>query len=226
MTPTVSSTTTTNPSAAAPAATQSTTGFGDNFSTFLKLLTTQLQNQDPMSPLDTNQFTQQLVSFAQVEQAINTNTKLASLVSLGQTNQAVAALPLVGRTVEYDSQQATLTSEGAKYSYTLPADGASTVLTISTTDGKVVWRGLGERTAGRHEFVWDGKNQNGASVPPGIYQLDVSSTKSDETNQTATITAFGKVDGIESKDNQTFLSIGSQKIATAKMLAVRDASTQ
>src|SRR5919202_1631309 len=79
-----------------------TTGFGDNFSSFLTLLTTQLKNQDPMSPLDTNQFTQQLVSFSQVEQAIKTNDKLSALVSYATTSSMASALPLVGNKVEVD----------------------------------------------------------------------------------------------------------------------------
>ena len=70
-----------------------------NFNTFLQLLTTQLKNQNPLDPLDTNQFTQQLVQFAQVEQQMNTNTSLGTLVSLQQTAQSTAALGFLGSTV-------------------------------------------------------------------------------------------------------------------------------
>src|SRR5882762_11364297 len=97
----VNQTTSTTPATSTSTSTSPVTGLGTDFTTFLSLLTTQLKNQDPLSPLDTNQFTQQLVSFSQVEQAINTNTKLSSLLSLQQADQSVTALPLVGHTVQY-----------------------------------------------------------------------------------------------------------------------------
>ncbi|MGY4482257.1 flagellar hook assembly protein FlgD [Bradyrhizobium sp. LM3.2] len=77
----------------------STTGatLAGNFQTFLTLLTTQLQNQNPLDPLDTNQFTQQLVQFAGVEQQLKTNDSLSQLVTLQQTTQATQALGFVGK---------------------------------------------------------------------------------------------------------------------------------
>jgi flagellar basal-body rod modification protein FlgD len=70
-----------------------------NFSTFLTLLTTQLKNQDPTSPMDSNQFTQQLVEFSQVEQQINTNTNLQTLISQGTAQSAAYATGYLGKTV-------------------------------------------------------------------------------------------------------------------------------
>src|ERR1700692_84650 len=92
-------------STVASGSTASTSGLLDNteiasnFTTFLQLLTTQLQNQDPLSPMDTNQFTQQLVQFASVEQQMKSNDSLSTLVSLQQTAQTTSALALVGATV-------------------------------------------------------------------------------------------------------------------------------
>ena len=81
-----------------------------NFNTFLQLLTTQLQNQNPLSPLDTNQFTQQLVEFASVEQQINMNTNLQSLITMQQTTEATSALQLVGSTITVGGNSATLSN--------------------------------------------------------------------------------------------------------------------
>ena len=92
-----------------------------NFNTFLQLLTTQLQNQNPLDPLDTNQFTQQLVEFASVEQQINMNTNLQSLITMQQTTEATSALQLVGKTITVGGNSATLsnaTSTGAAWSLT------------------------------------------------------------------------------------------------------------
>src|SRR5258707_15764903 len=112
VTPSVVSGTTTPSSTGSTDSTTSTgldgSTIAGNFKTFLPLLTTQLKNQDPLSPLDTNQFTSQLVSFSQVEQAINANSKLANLVSLQSTNQTISALPLVGHTIQYADNQGAL----------------------------------------------------------------------------------------------------------------------
>src|SRR2546423_6890947 len=86
-----------------------------NFQTFLTLLTTQLQNQNPLDPLDTNQFTQQLVQFAGVEQQLKTNASLSQLVSLQQTTQATQALGFVGKTAVVDGATATMTSSAATW---------------------------------------------------------------------------------------------------------------
>src|ERR1700686_3412628 len=92
-------------------------GIADNFQQFLQLLTTQLKNQNPLDPLDTNQFTQQLVSFASVEQQINMNTQLSSLISLQQTAQSTSALGFVGQTVTVTGNTATLANGQATWSY-------------------------------------------------------------------------------------------------------------
>src|SRR5690348_10329698 len=169
MTPTVSSVTSTSPAATSSSSTTAAakTGFGSNFNTFLTLLTTQLKNQDPTSPRDTNQFTQQLVQFAQVEQAISTNDKLSSLVPVQASDQAIGALPLVGRTIRFDGNATALTDKGAAFSYDLPNASAQTVLTVTNAQGQVVWRGLGSTAAGPHDFTWDGKNAAGVVQPPG-----------------------------------------------------------
>ena len=97
-------------------ATNGVPNFTSNFNTFLTMLTTQLKNQDPLSPMDTSQFTQQLVSFSEVEQQINTNNNLQQLIQLQTTNQAISAAPLVGDTIQYNQDNAALTSGSAAFS--------------------------------------------------------------------------------------------------------------
>src|ERR1700730_11318766 len=104
---------------AASASTSTTSGtaasVASNYTTFLKMLTTQLQNQDPLSPVDTNQFTQELVQFSQVEQQLQTNSQLGTLISLQQANQATAALSFVGKTVTFNSQTAQMSNGQASW---------------------------------------------------------------------------------------------------------------
>src|ERR1700675_2201733 len=92
-------TATSNTSTAQAAGAVGSQQLAGNFDTFLKLLTTQLQNQDPLSPLDTNQFTQQLVEFASVEQQVNMNSNLQTLISMQQSSESLQALQLVGDNV-------------------------------------------------------------------------------------------------------------------------------
>src|SRR5256885_14570283 len=106
-------------------AANSTTGvdkttIAGNFQTFLTLLTTQLKNQNPLDPLDTNQFTQQLVQFAQVEQQLKQNDQLATLVSIEKSAQSTTALAFVGSTVAVDGQIAAMTNGKATWTFTVP----------------------------------------------------------------------------------------------------------
>src|SRR3954462_3431804 len=108
------------PVTGATSSTSSATGvdkdtLAGNFQTFLTLLTTQLKNQNPLDPLDTNQFTAQLVQFAQVEQQLKSNDQLTTLVSLQKTGQATQALNLVGQTVAVDGDTAPLKDGSAPW---------------------------------------------------------------------------------------------------------------
>ncbi|HLI21460.1 MAG TPA: flagellar hook capping FlgD N-terminal domain-containing protein, partial [Stellaceae bacterium] len=101
-----------------------------NFNTFLTLLTTQLQNQDPLSPMDTDQFTNQLVEFSQVEQQINTNSNLQQLIALQGAGESISALPLVGQNIEYNSATAPMTNGQANFVYNLPSATSATALSV------------------------------------------------------------------------------------------------
>ena len=109
-----------------------------NFDTFLQLLTTQLQNQDPLDPMDTSQFTEQLVEFASVEQQINENTNLQTLITLQQTSEATQAMQLIGSTVTVNSASGTLsnaTGQAASWTLNSPSPATGTV-TITNSNGQ------------------------------------------------------------------------------------------
>src|SRR6185437_2249193 len=182
--------------AATPASAPSTSGgssngvlnFTQNFNTFLTLLTTQLKNQDPLSPMDTNAFTQQLVSFSEVEQQINTNSNLTSLIQLQTTDETIAALPLVGKEIEYNSASAPLENGQASFSYSLPSDAAKTELAVTDANGNVLYNTTGETGAGQHGFAWNGKTNGGQQMPDGgAYTLRVTATDASKGPITATV---------------------------------------
>jgi flagellar basal-body rod modification protein FlgD len=215
-----SATSTPTTSGASTSGNTNVTGLGTDFTTFLTLLTTQLKNQDPLSPLDTNQFTQQLVSFSQVEQEINANTKLQSLLTLQQQDQSINALPLVGHVVQYaDNQEALINGQGT-FAYNLPNDAASATITITDPSGKVVLQTPAETAAGSHTFNWDGKGLDGAQVPDGVYTFNVSATAHDKSAITAAISAFGKVDGVSSTNGSTTVDIGGVTETLGNIVAI------
>src|SRR5512140_2916220 len=111
-----------------------------NFQTFLTLLTTQLQNQNPLDPLDTNQFTQQLVQFAGVEQQLKTNDQLTSLVSLQKTAQSTQALGFVGKTAVVDGSTAALTKGSGAWKLGVPTN-ANVSISITNSVGQTVFSG-------------------------------------------------------------------------------------
>ncbi len=144
-----------------------------NFQTFLQLLTTQLRNQDPLDPLDTNQFTQQLVEFAQVEQQLKSNDQLSTLVALQKTAQQTTALNFVGETVGVAGATAPLSNGQASWTLLVPKPSIGKV-TITSATGQTVFSGNYQLDAGSQPFVWDGKDNNGLPWPDGNYTLTVT----------------------------------------------------
>ena len=201
-----------------PTNTNSTSGvpdFTSNFNTFLTMLTTQLQNQDPLNPMDSSQFTQQLVSFSEVEQQINTNNNLKQLIQLQSTDQAIAAAPLVGQSIEYNSATAPLSNSQAQFAYTLPSTASSVDLMVEDASGNVVYSTTGNTAAGTHDFSWNGKTAAGVQMPDGgQYTLQVVAEDTSKNSMTATVDAFGTVNGV-GIDNTSSSSTSSSTSSTA-----------
>jgi flagellar basal-body rod modification protein FlgD len=192
--------------------TPSTTGgtIAGNFQTFLTLLTTQLQNQNPLDPLDTNQFTQQLVQFAGVEQQLKTNDQLASLVSMQQTNQATEALNYVGKTAVVDGTKTSLVKSAAAWNLNVPSNCNLTV-TVTSTTGQTVFTGNYSAQAGDNQpFSWDGKGSDGTQWPDGQYTLTATATD-DSGNPVAIGTQIiGVVSAVNLTQTPPLLEISNQ----------------
>jgi flagellar basal-body rod modification protein FlgD len=162
-----------------------------NFDTFLTMLTTQLKHQDPLSPMDSTQFTNQLVQFASVEQQINANSNLEKLIGANAMNTRAQAVNYIGRVVEADSDQVPLqgatdtpsntiqlANGKATFKYALGETAASTMLRIKDTDGNVLRTLGGDVTKGIHEITWDGDNSAGEAMPAGSYIVEPVVTNS------------------------------------------------
>lgn len=158
---------------ASAATTANRVKLADNFDTFLTLLTAQLQNQDPLSPMDANQFTQQLVQFSQVEQQITTNEQLGQLLATNQTSIASAALGYLGKEALLDSPVAGSSGAGATWSYTLSGPAQDVTLEVRDASGRLVRSETGTLRAGEQTFAWDGRAQDGRQTVAGLYTLSV-----------------------------------------------------
>ena len=191
-----------------------------NFSTFLTLLTTQLKNQDPTSPMDSNQFTQQLVEYSQVEQQINTNTNLQSLISQGTTNAAAVTTGYLGKNVSITNGNASLSSGQATWTYNLGAAAASTTLTVTNSSGQAVYTGAGATSAGNNTFNWNGQDSNGNQLNDGTYKLTVTATDSSGATVTSSVASAGTVSQIDLTGSTPKLVIGSMEVSPSDIAAV------
>jgi flagellar basal-body rod modification protein FlgD len=200
----------------------STTGatLAGNFQTFLTLLTTQLQNQNPLDPLDTNQFTQQLVQFAGVEQQLKTNDQLTSLITLQQTAQSTQALGFVGKTAVVDGSTANMTSSAAVWDLSVPKDSTVQV-SITNSTGQTVYTNSYTVTAGANQtFGWDGKGNDGTQWPDGKYTLTATGT--DNNGQTVGISTGiqGTVSSVDLTQSPPLLTINNQTYTVNQIRAI------
>lgn len=198
---------------------QQSVALADDFSQFLTLLTTQLQNQDPLSPMDSNEFTNQLVQFSQVEQSINTNSKLDDLVLLQLDNSVTAALGYIGKDIQYVSAELSL-EEGTPTTIRYSLDGAATVSKINIFDesGELVFSGDAEKGVGSHEFEWNGRDLINNPLPSGTYTVRIDSTDINQDPITTTTVVQSRVKGIEQQNGVVFALVGERAVPVASII--------
>jgi flagellar basal-body rod modification protein FlgD len=199
-------------------ASTATTGIADNFQTFLTLLTTQLQNQNPLDPLDTNQFTQQLVQFAGVEQQLKSNDQLKSLIDIEKSAQATQALVYVGNTVAVDGSTAQF-DKSATWNFQAEKDTSATI-TITDSTGQTAFTGSYSLKQGNSSFVWDGKGNDGVQWPAGTYTLTATGKDSSGNSVAISTEVQGIVDSVDLSASPPLLSIGGQSYTTDKIKRV------
>lgn len=197
-----------------------------NFDQFLLLLTTQLKNQDPLSPMDSAQFTNQLVSFSQVEQQIKTNDNLSKLVNLTSASQTMLGLSYIGLNVDMQGSDFEYAGSGMlSMIYSLPADASISTISVLDQNNNVVYSQSGETAAGKHGFVWNGKDNNGDDVAPGVYQLRVGALDKDQKSLSTSTVVPAYVSGITTADDGSInLVVGRIAPRTIPLSSVTQAS--
>ena len=211
------------PTSASNNAAASLASLTSNFNTFLTLLTTQLKNQDPTAPLDSNQFTAQLVQMTGVEQQISSNALLQQLVA--NTGSSVAsAVDLIGKQVSATTSTATLSNGQAQWTYQLDADTSNLKIQVLDANGNTVAvsaPSAGDSTAGQHTFTWNGKNLAGAALPDGPYTLKVTTQDASGADvATGTILVQGPVTGVQQANGQTMVTVNGSLIPLNQLTSI------
>lgn len=195
-----------------------------NFQTFLSLLTTQLKNQDPLSPVDSNEFTAQLTQMAGVEQQLLTNDLLTGLLKAQQGDGLTGAAQYIGKDATAVWAATRFEDGEANWSYELAADATDATLQVLDASGKVVWSGPApDKTNGMHDFKWDGKTTGGGQVDDGgVYTLKVVAKDGAGKAIDSQVLIRGRVTGVEMYDNTPFVIIGNSIMPVSSLIALEE----
>ena len=208
-------------SAASSSTGANTQEIAGNFTQFLTLLTTQLKNQNPLDPMDTNHYTQQLVLFAGVEQQLNTNDRLDGILSSSKSASSATATSYIGKTITADGSSADLAAGGSA-SWSLNAARAATKATVSILDANknVVGTQTTTLTAGSQTFTWNGRTASGTSAPAGTYTIKVVAQDATGAAVTVDTSTSGTVDEVDLTGSAPVLLIGNQRVPLSSVQTV------
>jgi flagellar basal-body rod modification protein FlgD len=205
-------------------AASSALGLAESFDSFLTLLTTQLANQDPLEPLDANQFTEQLVQFTGVEQAINTNRTLEKLVGLMRGDQMARSVDYLGAEVVMGGDTLELDGTGpAEIHYELADGAAAAAVLIRDELGRTVFKETAASTAGAHTLTWDGRDGSGEALPHGTYHFEVRALDASGAPVEVTPGLRGTVDAVEFQGNRVLLSVGGELVPADTLTSLKRA---
>lgn len=197
------------------------TSLATNFDTFLTLLTAQLKNQDPLSPMDSTAFTQQLTQMTGVQQQLLTNDLLTSLLA-GQQSNLGGASTYIGQDITAAWSADKLTDGKATWSYELGANATGATLQVLDGNGKIVWTGAAKDLGtGTHDFTWDGKTTAGGQLPDGgVYTLKIAASNA-AGSVASQVLMRGQVTGVEMYDGQPYLTVGNSIVPVSTVISLQ-----
>jgi flagellar basal-body rod modification protein FlgD len=192
-----------------------------NYTTFLNLLTAQVKNQDPLSPMDTTQWTNQLVQYSSVEQQLKGNQYLAQIAAGQSAGGMDSAVSYIGKTVVADNAFSALKDGKADWQYALGATAAKATLSVLDSSGKTVWSGAADDlTKGVHAFSWDGKDSAGQPLPDGYYQLKIAAKTANDTDIDSAVSLKGVVTSAENDGGTVYVKIGNTEVPLSSIIQV------
>ena len=201
---------------------ESTQQLFEDYEAFLQLLTTQLQHQDPLDPMDTTEWTNQLIQYSIVEQEIAANENLEQLIDLTAANANTFALQYVGDIAQINSNYAMKSNGSASWSYSLNESAAETTLQVLDEDGNLVYEQTGESGSGSHDFTWNGETAGGTVAEDGIYSLQVTAVDGDGEAIGVDVSSHGEITGVDSSDSGIFYLVGELRVSESMILSIRD----
>jgi flagellar basal-body rod modification protein FlgD len=204
---------------AAAVSSNALTSLTSNFQDFLSMLMTQLQNQDPTSPMDTNQFTEELVEFSSVEQQINTNSSLTQLIQLTQSGQVEQSASIVGHQVELNSGDLALQSGTGAISFTAPSAGPVEI-GVYDANGNKVADTVVSAAQGSNNWTWNGQDGNGVQLPDGGYQVSVDAPGASGQPTALPFTVLATATGVQQTASGLQLELGSTSVPFSALQSV------
>jgi flagellar basal-body rod modification protein FlgD len=206
-------------SATPAASTDPLSSLSSNFGDFLNLLMTQLQNQDPTSPMDANSFTSELVEFSSVEQQINTNTSLTQLIQLTQAADVTQSSAILGKQVTVTSTQIPLQNGTGTLNFTTPvAEPVS--ITVQNANGITLQQVNVNAAQGASTWNWNGMNASGQQLPDGAYTVQVTGGLAGASSTAVPFTVSGTATGVTTQNNTVNLQIGALSVPFTSVTSV------
>jgi len=191
-----------------------------NFNDFLNLLLTQLQNQDPTSPMDTNSFTTELVQFTGVQQQVATNSSLTSLIALNQQQALLDSAQYVGQSTTVSASAITLQNSIGEISFNGTA-GETVQIAILNAAGAPIKDATVTATQGTNTWTWNGLDDNGNQVPDGAYSIGVVTSSSGGGSTNVPFDVIGTTTGVSNNgSNGVSLQLGSLSVGLSNVVSI------
>ena len=209
----------TSAAASGSSAAGSQAGLIADYELFLSILTTQIQNQDPLDPLDSAEYTTQLVQYSNVEQSIKQNQNLEDIIATLQSNQSLSYVSYIGNEVTADASTTTLSGSQASWTYNISEDATGT-FEIRNASGAVVYSDEVEFEAGSGTFNWDGRTDTGQQAVDGLYTISFDVKDASSRPETVRTTISGIVDSVDWSSGEAVLKVGSQEFPVSAVQAV------
>ena len=218
---TISATTSASTASTATSTSSSSSSSALTSSQFLTLLTSELQNQDPLNATSTTDFINQLTSYANFTEQQSINSSMSSLASSFSSLVTLNSVNYIGHTVEAKTDTATLTNGSATYGYSLSSAASNVSISIKDSSGNTVWSGTGTGNAGSNSFTWDGKDSSGTQLSDGgKYTMSVTATDSVCNSVFNYATVTGTVTGIDASTSTPSLLVNGVSVSASNIIGV------
>lgn len=192
-----------------------------DFNNFLKLLTTQLQYQDPMEPIESSEFTNQLVQFSSVEQSINMNKKLSQLIDLQSIQKPLLASSYIDKEIESDGSSVAYSGAPVSVRYNLERNASNAFLNIHNESGQVIKSVELNPFSGSREALWDGTTVYGDRAPFGVYNVSISAVDADKQSVDASTSIKGIVHQVDLSGDEPVLVTQNGHVGLGQVKAIR-----